>query len=418
MTAASDVQALPGRLLRAAQAAAAALVIAQIVVVAIWPGAHTLLIDLQVYRAGGEHVLDGRPLYDAGVLLDLPFVYPPFAALVFVPLAFLPLPVLKIVWTGVGLALLWFVVRRSATVLGARIPPSAVAVLVATALWLDPVRTTFYLGQINVVLLALVLADLTGRPGRSWRGVGVGVAAALKLTPLVFVVYLLLTGRITGRRRAAAVAVGTFVAATGLGFLVDPRDSADYWLHGIAVSADRISDVAATTNHSVNGLLARAAGEQTWPYLLVAAALAAAGLAVAVLAHRRGEELLALTLVGLLSAAVAPFAWSHHWVWFVPLVVILALRVRGSRAVAALAGLLAVTLAFVTRLPGPGVGPIPSTGLISLQPDVYLAAFVVIVLGARWWLGRMSPDLGGHRWVPGATTVGKGTGPVRRGAVR
>src|SRR6185312_4698683 len=85
-----------------------------------------------------------------------------------------------------------------------------------------------------------------------------------------------------------------------------------------------------------------------------------------------------------LSAAVAPFAWSHHFVWFGPLVVLLAHRAsdareaRGDRrAAVALAGVVAVTLAFVTRLPGPGVGPIPSTGLISLQPDVYLAGVIV-----------------------------------------
>src|SRR3954464_996657 len=166
---------------------AAALLLAQALVLAIWPAAHTLMIDLQVYRAGGEAVLRGSPLYDGGVLLDLPFVYPPFAALVFVPLTALPLPVLKIAWTVAGLALLVFVVRRSAAVLGRPLDPAATALLVAVVLALDPVRTTFYLGQINVVLLALVLADLTGRPEGRLRGVGVGIAAALKLPPLLLV---------------------------------------------------------------------------------------------------------------------------------------------------------------------------------------------------------------------------------------
>ena len=52
----------------------------------------------------------------------------------------------------------------------------------------------------------------------------------------------------------------------------------------------------------------------------------------------------------------------------------------------------AVTLAWVTRLPGPGVGPIPSTGLISLQPDVYLLAVVLIVAVA--WRVLMARDPG------------------------
>ena len=119
-----------------------------------------------------------------------------------------------------------------------------------------------------------------------------------------------------------------------------------------------------------------------------------------------------MTLCGLLSAAVAPFAWSHHFVWFGPLVVLLAHRAATGdrRAAVALAGVLAVTLAWVTRLPGPGVGPIPSTGLISLQPDVYLLAVVLIVaVVARAHGARPGAD-GSH--------TGKGAGtqvhPVRR----
>ena len=281
------------------------------------------------------------------------------------------------------MALLVFVVRRSATMLGRELDPSTTALLVAVVLALDPVRTTFYLGQINVVLLALVLADLTGRPGSRLRGVGVGVAAALKLTPLLFVAYLLLTGR----RRAAATAVATFAAAVGLGFLLDPADSAVYWLPGTFAAADRISPVAGLSNHALAGLLARAGTPQA-AALVAMAVLAVAGLAVAVRAHRRGDELLALTLCGLLAAADAPFAWSHHFVWFAPLVVLLAHHGAAGdrRAQVALAGVLAVTVAWITRLPGPGVGPIPSTGLISLLPDAYLVAVVVVIVIA--WRGE------------------------------
>ena len=153
-----------------------------------------------------------------------------------------------------------------------RASPPVTALLVAVLLALDPIRTTFYLGQINVVLLALVLADVTGRPGRL-RGVGVGLAAAVKLTPLVFVVYLVLIGRV----RAAVTALATFVAAVGVGFLVAPADSATYWFAGTFAAADRISPVASTANHSLDGLLARA-GAPGWVGLAATVALAAAGL--------------------------------------------------------------------------------------------------------------------------------------------
>jgi alpha-1,2-mannosyltransferase len=378
--AATEQDARAPRLPRMALLGAAVLVLGQLAVLAAWPAAHALMIDLQVYRAGGEHLLHGEPLYAGGVLLDLPFVYPPFAAVAFVPLTLLPLPVLKVAWTALGIALLVFVVRRSAALLGATVRAPVLALLVALLLALDPIRTTSYLGQINIVLLAVVLADVTGRPGSRFRGVGVGLAAAVKLTPLVFVLHLALTGR----RRAAATAVATFAAAAGLAVLVAPAESAVYWLDGTFAAADRISAVASDSNHSLNGLLARATDTPEWLHLVAAAALGAGGLAVAVQAHRRGAELLAVTLCGLVSAAAAPFAWSHHYVWFAPLAVLLAHHVLGGdrRAAAALAGLLLVTVAWVTRLPGPGVGPIPSTGLVSLQPDTYLVAVVVTVLAS------------------------------------
>ncbi|GAA1282022.1 hypothetical protein GCM10009609_53160 [Pseudonocardia aurantiaca] len=369
---------------------AVAVLVGQAVVLALWPDAHLLMIDLQVYAAGGEHVLRGAPLYDGGVLLDLPFVYPPFAAVLFAPLSVLPLGLLKVLWTAAGIGLLGFVVHRCGRAAGLPLGIAGAALLAVVATGLDPVRTTLYLGQINLVLLALVVGDLLGRPGSRWRGVGVGLAAAVKLTPLVFVVYLL----VTGRRRAAAAAVGVFVAAGVLGFLLAPADSVDYWVHGTFVAADRISDVAGLSNHSLNGLLARLGLPVLW--IPAAVVLGAATIVLAVQAHRAGQELFAVTLCGLASAALAPFAWSHHWVWAVPLMVLLVARAAaGARAaVALLGGLLIVTLAVVTRLPGPGVGPIPSTGLISLQPDVYLLLYAGALAAAAWSLRSVIAKMG------------------------
>jgi alpha-1,2-mannosyltransferase len=380
----ADDRALGGRRARRWAVAAALLALGgHAVVLSVWPAAHTLMIDLQVYRAGAEHLLAGRSLYAGGVLLDLPFVYPPFAAVVFVPMLVLPLAALKIVWTAAGLALLGVVGYRSLRRMG--VPPGPVlgwstVGVVALASWLDPVRTTLYLGQINIVVLALVLADGLGRPGSRWRGVGIGLAAALKLTPLLFVGYLL----VLRRWRAAAIASATFGVAAGA--LLAPDDSRTYWWDGTFLAAGRISDVAASTNHSLNGLLARAVGEgsaERVGYLAGAALLVAATLTVAARWHRRGAELPALTLVGLGSAAAAPFAWSHHWVWFVPLLVVLGHRAiaAGDRAAGVLAAVVLLgTTAVITALPGPGVGPIPRTGLISLFPDTYLVLFLVVLV--------------------------------------
>lgn len=355
------------------------------VMLVLWPDAHTLLIDLEVYRAGGRFLLDGLPLYAGGVVLDLPFVYPPIAAVLFAPLSLLPLPVLKVAWTALGVALLGHLAWRTTR------STAAVVLVTALATWLDPVRTTLYLGQINIVLLALVLLDLLGRRDSRWRGVGIGLAAAIKLTPLLFVAYLLVRRRF----RAAATAMATFTAASLAGFALAPADSVTYWLHGTFAAADRISPVDSSANHSLNGLLTRLLGPNPL-YVIGAAVLVVATLWLA----RRGDELLAASLVGLCSAAAAPFAWSHHWVWVVPLLVALVAR----RDWVPVGVVLVATLAVITALPGPEVGPIPSTGLISLTPEAYLAMFAVVLawLAAQARRGRPARDEGPHhgRWGP------------------
>lgn len=343
-------------------------------VLLLWPGAHLLLIDLQVYRAGAEHLLAGQSLYAGPVLGAMMFVYPPFAALLVVPLTAAPVEVVNAVWTAGSLLLLGVVVRRCLQRVGVPAPLPVVVALVLAATWLDPVRTTLYLGQVNIVLLALVALDVLGPANSRWRGIGIGLAAAVKLTPLLFVVYLLVTGRI----RAALTALATFVVAAGLGFLLAPADSVDYWLRGTFAAAGRISPADALSNHALTGTLVRRLGEVPVLPLVASALVVVCTLLVARLAYQAGEEVLAAAVCGLGAAAAAPFAWSHHYVWIVPLVLALAVRPAGRWLAAVV---VVATAAVITRLPGPGVGPIPATGLVSLWPDTY-AVLTLVVLAA------------------------------------
>ena len=93
------------------------------------------------------------------------------------------------------------------------------------AMLLEPVRSTLCYGQINALLMALVAFDCLTRAPRWPRGIGVGIAAALKLTPGVFVLFFLLRRDL----RSAARAGLSFAACTGAGFALAPRDSLRYW---------------------------------------------------------------------------------------------------------------------------------------------------------------------------------------------
>ncbi|ANY23380.1 glycosyltransferase 87 family protein [Gordonia terrae] len=307
--------------------------------------------DVRVYRAGAATVLDAGPLYDAPVLWRLHFTYPPFAAVAFVPLALLTETVANIVWWTIGFAALTGVVAMSLRSLNHRFDTrlGVFAVLIAIASTaLEPIRTTIWLGQVNLLVMTLILVDLVflGKSSR-WRGVAIGIAAGIKLTPLFAVVYL-----VASRQwRAAGTAVATFAATVAIGFVVIPGDSWAYWTRHLT-ETDRVGRADSPANQSIRGsvsqLLAhfdigrfaeRAPGgpvfvAPTWLWLPLAVIVAGLGLLAAVLAHRESREVLAATIVGMTMCAVSPFAWGHHWVWCVPLFIVgldLALR-RGTTA--------------------------------------------------------------------------------------
>jgi alpha-1,2-mannosyltransferase len=255
------------------------------------------------------------------------FIYPPFAALVFRSLLPLGMDGLRVFMAVAGHAALVAAAYAALGMLGYRrgMPRAGAALLVAAGgLWLEPVHKTLMFGQVSLVLMAAVLVDLALPDRCRWKGVGVGLAAGFKLTPGIFLVYLLLTRRF----RAAAVACGTLVGTVAVGFAVLPGPARVYWFHAINASGDlnRHISFADGLNQSVRACVTRVLGETsaaTGAWLLLAGVCALAGLAAAVLAAFRGQELLGVLLCAAVALLVSPISWSHHWVWAVPALVLM-----------------------------------------------------------------------------------------------
>ncbi|KAA0096058.1 DUF2029 domain-containing protein [Mycolicibacterium sp. P1-18] len=276
--------------------------------------------DLEVYRHGALQVLHGQPLYAAKLPPGGWFTYPPFAAMSFLPLALLNSAAAKALWMLVSFTGLVATIWRCATTLGWR--PELRLLLLSVALALvaldvQAVRGTLWQGQVNLILMAIVTWDLTRANDSRLRGWSVGVAAGVKLTAVVFIPYLL----VTRQWRAAAVATGTAALTVALGWLILPSDSTAYWLHA-AFQTDRIGPLAHVGNYSVGGIVATVASPGQMPiawWLAGVVLISVLALIAAQRAERGGERLLAVTIAGLLSCAVPPLAWGHHWVWSVPL---------------------------------------------------------------------------------------------------
>jgi alpha-1,2-mannosyltransferase len=276
-------------------------------------------LDLGVYWEGGLAVRHGTHLYALSYTwVHLPFTYPPFSAGVFAIVAHFSLPVLAVL---LGAADLLTLIVAAWIALGVRqwsgLPGrlGAAFAVAAFGLWFEPIQQTLAFGQVNVVLMLIVLLDLR-RPDSRWtKGVGVGLAAGFKLTPAIFIGYLLFTRRF----RAAAVAAGTFAATIGVTWIFMPYESHKYWIGRMFTDATRIGDPGYVGDQSLHGLISRLMdGSGDKLFLVLAALVAVGGLSLAAWAHRHGDEMLAILLTATTGLVASPISWSHHWVWIVP----------------------------------------------------------------------------------------------------
>ncbi len=277
-------------------------------------------IDLQVYVYAVKDMLAGLNIFETKTpFWNLYFIYPPIAAVLMVPLAFGPYAFWQVVWTLALVGAQQSVLRRC------RVPRGWVLGLlgVAVVLAVEPVRTTLGYGQVNTLLMALVVADLLpDRPGERRRipqGTLIGLAAAIKLTPMLFVVFAFLAGR----RRLAVTGFVSFLVFTGVGALLLFEETLEFFL-GLSGGDTRTASPLYTGNQSLLGVFFRLADTSRTTTLLglaVAGIVALLGTLVAAHWWRRGEQVFAVALVGLCTCLASPLSWTHHYVWILPMAV-------------------------------------------------------------------------------------------------
>lgn len=287
-----------------------------------WPWQpHTA--DLWAYREAARYLLEGRDFYH--LEYAFPYLYPPIAAVLAIPLTLVPWPVAQLLWTLFNVAIIVAVLRHLR--LG---PPWLISFTATVAvLFLEPITSTLRFGQLGVVLMGLVILDAVDGPRLFSRGdkrvlpagVLTGLAAGLKLTPAVFIVWFFLIGR----TRQGLVALATFGATVVVGILVSPRWSPGYWLRLAGGDSGANPDAYGwIANISALSAVYRFTGVTTTGTVIglgLSALLVAAGLVVAVLAQRAERQLLGVSMLGLVSSLANPIAWVHHLTWVLPLLV-------------------------------------------------------------------------------------------------
>ena len=298
-------------------------------------------LDFSVYWHGGKILNEAgqapSDLYSLTVGWaggpELPFTYPPFAAMLFSLLATLPEKSALMLFNAAGAAVaVWVAVRgvrywsakqdwRStfgAPGFKATRNRCGAVILLLAVINLGPWRETLAFGQINILLMGLMAADLLARNQR-WnqgvpgRGFLVGMAAGIKLTPLVFGLYFLVRKDWRGLFNMAA----GFAFTVLLGWLVRPAESFQFWLE-ILPDTSRIGGAGYVDNLSIKGALLHFGVPEagvTIPWLLLSVLVVGVGAMVIKAASDQGARVVAISATALTMLLISPVSWSHHWVW-------------------------------------------------------------------------------------------------------
>ena len=278
-----------------------------------WP---TAGLDGRVYRDAAGALLDRAEIY-AGRFEGLPFTYPPFALLVFVPLALVPSNVAALMMFCASAVALVLVVRWCqdyATDGRAGSWWVTAALVAAASVSVEPVRITLGLGQVNLLLLALVLG-VDARASR-WAGAGAGIATAVKVSPGLLIV----AQGVRGDTRALGRGLLAFLAATGVSALVAPAATWNYFT-SLLWDSTRPGGLGYLQNQSLRGLVARHFPDHASTLWLVGALLVLA-LGGWVVRRHRCDPFYALSAAAITGLLVSPISWSHHWVWVLPCVAV------------------------------------------------------------------------------------------------
>jgi alpha-1,2-mannosyltransferase len=290
----------------------------------LWNQTYWQRLDFHIYMEAVDSWSRTSSIYayaEAGTHLG--FTYPPFAAVVLWPLAHLDRAFAEHVWMMASLlASLAFLV-----VVGRALPDPPrwrcfVPLFVAAGLLTTPVVLTTRLGQVNAFLALLVLVDcLSARRDRRFTGVGVGLAAAIKLTPMVGVLYF----AVARRGRAIVTTAITFAGATLVAWALHPSDSNSYWTD-VLFDTSRVGQLGSPLSNSLRRVvtwLNAGNGVESILWVGLCLAIVAVGVWRARIAWDRRNDLAAITLVMCVGLLCAPITWSHHLYFLIPAIPLL-----------------------------------------------------------------------------------------------
>ncbi|MEJ6018655.1 glycosyltransferase family 87 protein [Corynebacterium sp. H113] len=302
------------------------IVSAAVVVILMVRAATYYMMDVEVFQDAGWALRRGQDLYSEHfpTRSGYRFIYPPFAALLFYPLTWAGPTTLQIIWTGATIAAVWAMLWMVATRLKLAKPTIVATALLGLAMLTNPLWANVNFGQINVFLALLIVSDVLGFLPKQLRGLGIGIAAGIKITPAAYALIFL----VRKDYRAVLLSAMWFFVTAIIGFLLRFDESIYYWTDEF-FSGDRGGAPTYEANQAMSGLLARAGITDPTLNMLTMGFFLLGAIAAAYCAwvlERRGQSVAALAMVALAASFAGPYAVSHHWsitIVFLPMLLVL-----------------------------------------------------------------------------------------------
>ena len=271
------------------------------------------LLDVGVFQDAGRAMMNNFPLYseDFPTRSGFRFIYPPFAAWLFEPLAWMEENLMEVVWTIATFVAVFLVVAMAVYRLQLGKWWLWSIGFAGMAFYIEPLRAHVMYGQINIFLILLVCADVLGYTPRKIRGIGIGVAAGIKITPAAYALIFLVRMDWWSLVRSFVF----FVVTAIIGAILRWDESIYYWTEEFLVS-DRGGAPPYPPNQALTGLIARLGTSNEFAQMVMKPGF----VLIAVLClwgawrfERAGRPVHAFLLVIMGIVLATPLAVTHHW---------------------------------------------------------------------------------------------------------
>ena len=274
--------------------------------------------DFRVYYYVSKLFLQGINYYAHPELLHISYSYPPIDFLLFLPFTVFSFPIAETIWTILNFIFLLASLYYLSKIFSLRLFSTLGMLLSGLTFMAFPTKFTIGMGQLNLLVLFLIVYGLWLAKQKKFISTGVllGAALSIKFSPVFLPFYFLL--RLN--KKVLSGMILTFLITLLLVVIFVPYHTYTYYILKIFPDFVVSSWKLEYYNQSLSGVIGRSVGTGAGAgYLKTIITLVAVSVTFWVILKNKQKDFLStLIVIGTLitlSLLFNTFSWQHHFVW-------------------------------------------------------------------------------------------------------